>query len=147
MSKNTIKKEYLNKIDELIRHNKLYYDGSNPEISDKDYDVLKKSIIDLENKYKFLKSKNSPSILVGSKPSKSFLKHKHRVKMLSLSNAFGIEDLLNFEKKISNFLNIKVNQDYEYSVEPKIDGISASLTYKNRHLVWDYQEEMELMEK
>ena len=77
MSKNTIKKEYLNKIDELIRHNKLYYDGSNPEISDKDYDVLKKSIIDLENKYKFLKSKNSPSILVGSKPSKSFLKHKH----------------------------------------------------------------------
>ncbi len=135
MSKNTIKKEYLNKLDELIRHNKLYYDNSNPEISDKDYDVLKKSIINLENKYKFLKSKKSPSISVGSKPSKSFLKHKHRVKMLSLSNAFGIEDLINFEKKISNFLNIKIKNDYEYSVEPKIDGISASLTYKNRHLV------------
>ena len=52
--------------------------------------------------------------------------------MLSLSNAFDEEDLINFEKKIFNFLNEKV--DLNYSVEPKIDGISASLTYKNGDL-------------
>ncbi len=55
--------------------------------------------------------------------------------MLSLSNAFDQKDLLNFEKKISNFLNFKKNNNTEYSVEPKIDGISASLTYKNCNLV------------
>ena len=53
--------------------------------------------------------------------------------MLSLSNAFDFEDLENFEKKIFNYLNEKI--DIEYSVEPKIDGISASLTYKNGFLV------------
>ena len=55
--------------------------------------------------------------------------------MLSLSNAFGHEDLKNFEKKIFNFLNLKKGFDIEYSVEPKIDGISASLTYKNNNFV------------
>jgi len=55
--------------------------------------------------------------------------------MLSLSNAFDFEDLKNFEKKISNFLNLNDNISIEYSVEPKIDGISASLTYKNNNLV------------
>ena len=55
--------------------------------------------------------------------------------MLSLSNAFNKEDLVNFEKKILNFLNLKENNNIEYSVEPKIDGISASLTYKNSNLV------------
>ena len=55
--------------------------------------------------------------------------------MLSLSNAFNKKDLVNFEKKISNFLNLKENNNTEYSVEPKIDGISASLTYKNCNLV------------
>ncbi len=55
--------------------------------------------------------------------------------MLSLSNAFGRDDLLNFEKKINNYLNIKNKNPIEYSVEPKIDGISASLTYKNGKLI------------
>ena len=54
--------------------------------------------------------------------------------MLSLSNIFDKEDLINFEKKIKNYLNLKINQTFEYSVEPKIDGISASLTYKNGKL-------------
>ena len=54
--------------------------------------------------------------------------------MLSLSNAFDEEDLKNFEKKIFNYLNKKIN--FEYSVEPKIDGISASLTYKNKKLTY-----------
>ncbi len=130
-----IQKKYLKSIKELKKNNKLYYEKSDPKISDLEYDKIKKEIFDLENKYNFLKSKDSPSKSIGFKPSKKFLKNKHRIKMLSLSNAFNKEDLVNFEKKISNFLNLKENINIEYSVEPKIDGISASLTYKNSNLV------------
>ncbi len=124
----SIKQNYLKKVSEFKKHNKLYYDNSSPIISDKEYDQLKNEILDLEKKYTFLKNNFSPSQSVGFKPSKNFLKFKHRQKMLSLSNAFKEEDLINFEKKIFNFLSEKVYLDY--SVEPKIDGISASLTYK-----------------
>jgi len=134
-NRNLIKKDYLSKIKELNKHNQLYYEKSSPKISDAEYDKLKQEIIELEKKYSFLESKGSPSLSVGAKPSKNFLKSKHRTRMLSLSNAFDYEDLKNFEKKISNFLNIKKSSPIEYSVEPKIDGISASLTYKNNNLV------------
>ena len=134
-NRNLIKKEYFIKIKELKEHNQYYYEKSSPKISDTKYDKLKKEITEFEKKYSFLKSKSSPSLLVGTKPSKNFFKSRHRVKMLSLSNAFGYEDLKNFEKKISNFLNLKKSIDIEYSVEPKIDGISASLTYKNGKLI------------
>jgi len=135
MKKNQIESIYLKKIKQLIKYNKFYFDKSKPLISDKNYDNLKKEIINLEEKYSFLKNKNSPSFSIGHKPSKNFLKSKHRTRMLSLSNAFEKDDLENFEKKIFNFLNLKKYQDLEYSVEPKIDGISASLTYKNGKLV------------
>ena len=116
----------------LVKHNKHYFNDNRPIISDHDYDILKKEILDLEKTYKFLKNKNSPSKNVGFAPSKNFKKIKHVVPMLSLNNAFEREDLINFEKKIINFfLNLKENFPLEYSVEPKIDGISASLTYKN----------------
>ena len=126
-----IKKKYRKKINEILKHNENYYDKNNPLISDKDYDELKREILDLEKKYKFLISDNSPSKIVGFKPSKNFRKVKHRVSMLSLSNAFNEEDLINFEKKIINFLDKKKDLQIEYSAEPKIDGISASLFYKN----------------
>ena len=134
-SRNLIKKEYLSKIQEIKKHNKFYYEKNSPKISDEKFDILKKEILDIEKKYNFLKSKWSPSATIGYKPSKNFLKSKHRTKMLSLSNAFNEEDLINFEKKISNFLNTNsLKNNIEYSVEPKIDGISASLTYKNNSL-------------
>ena len=131
MNKNLIKKKYKEKLKLLNYYNKKYYDENNSEISDSKFDILKKEIIELENKYNFLKSKNSPQIQVGYKPSKNFKKVTHRVPMLSLANAFHEEDLINFEKKIFNFLDKKNNFQIEYSVEPKIDGISASLNYKN----------------
>ena len=133
MNKDEIKKIYKFKLKELINHNKLYYIKSKPIVADSQYDKLKNEIIDLK-KYKFLKNKNSPDKIIGYKPSKSFEKYKHKVPMLSLSNAFNENDLINFEKKIFNYLNKKIN--LEYSVEPKIDGISASLTYKNKQLVY-----------
>ncbi len=128
-----IKKYYNKKINELKKHNKLYFEKNSPQISDKDYDEIKREIFDLEKKYSYLKNNLSPSNSVGYSPSKNFVKSKHRVKMLSLSNAFNKEDLKNFEKKIFNYLNKKL--DLEYSVEPKIDGISASLTYKDGILI------------
>ena len=83
-----IKKNYLNKIKEFQKHNKLYYEDSSPILSDKEFDNLKEEIIKLEKKYKFLDNKLSPSITIGFKPSKNFLKSKHRVQMLSLAKAF-----------------------------------------------------------
>ncbi len=129
-----IKKKYIDKIKNLKKHNQLYYAKDKPQISDKNYDELKKSILDLEKKYKYLKHEDSPSKSVGYKPSKNFQKKEHKVPMLSLSNIFDKEDLINFEKKIKNYLNLNSNHNFEYSVEPKIDGISASLTYKNGNL-------------
>ena len=129
MKNNKIKVIYQNKIKELQKHNRLYYQKSSPIISDNKFDNLKSEIIELEKNFNFLKSNLSPTFNVGFKPSKNFKKYKHRVQMLSLSNAFNDKDLANFEKKIFNYLNEKII--FEYSVEPKIDGISASLTYKN----------------
>ena len=133
MKESEISSYYYKKINELKKHNKLYFDKSSPKISDKEYDEIKKEILDLEKKYSYLKSSLSPSNSLGFTPSKNFIKSNHRVKMLSLSNAFNKDDLINFQKKIFNYLNKKV--EVEYSVEPKIDGISASLTYKNGLLV------------
>ena len=129
-----VEKIYKRKIKEFQKHNKLYYDKSAPAISDREFDELKADIINLEKKYSFLRSTKSPSDTVGFKPSKNFEKFKHKVQMLSLSNAFDKEDLINFEKKILNYLNEKIS--LEYSVEPKIDGISASLTYLNGNLTY-----------
>ena len=129
-----VEKIYKRKIKEFQKHNKLYYDKSTPAISDREFDELKADIINLEKKYSFLRSSKSPSNSVGFKPSKNFEKFKHKVKMLSLSNAFDRDDLINFEKKIFNYLNEKIA--LEYSVEPKIDGISASLTYLNGNLTY-----------
>ena len=129
-----VEKIYKRKIKEFQKHNKLYYDKSAPAISDREFDELKADIINLEKKYSFLRSTKSPSDSVGFKPSKNFEKFKHKVQMLSLSNAFDREDLINFEKKILNYLNEKIS--LEYSVEPKIDGISASLTYLNGNLTY-----------
>ena len=131
----SINKSYIDKIKELNKHNELYYSKDKPVISDGEFDKIKKAILDLENKYTFLNHKDSPSKSIGFKPSKNFKKQRHMVPMLSLSNIFDEEDLINFEKKIKNYLNFDTRKKFEYSVEPKIDGISASLTYKNGDLV------------
>ncbi len=130
---NSFLKNYKKKLKLLDKYNKFYYQNQKPLISDKKYDELKSEILELERKYSFTNSK-SPSTKVGYKPSKKFEKFKHKVKMLSLSNAFNQEDLINFQKKNVNFLALNNNYEFEYSVEPKIDGISASLIYKNGKL-------------
>ena len=126
-----INRKYLKKIKLFQKYNKHYYDLNNPLVNDQEFDKLKFEIIKLEKKYNYLNNINSPSKSVGFKPSKNFKKVKHSIPMLSLSNAFDENDLINFEKKILNFLNKDKNFNIIYSAEPKIDGISASLIYKN----------------
>ena len=131
MSKKKNEKLYRDKINLFQKLNKYYYEKNNPLVSDKIYDDLKKEIIHLEKENSYLNSKNSPSVIVGYKPSKNFKKIFHKFPMLSLANAFAEEDLFNFEKKILNYLNKKNDASIDYTAEPKIDGVSASLIYKN----------------
>ena len=107
MNKNKIQLNYSNKIKLFKKLNKFYYEKSQPMVDDRQYDQLKKDILELENKYEYLNSDFSPSKTIGYKPSKTFKKILHRVPMLSLSNAFTKDDLINFEKKILNFLSKK----------------------------------------
>ena len=135
MNDKEINKNYLKKIKLIKKYNELYYNKNSSIISDYEFDILKKEVLELEKKYSFLKNKSSPSLTVGFKPSKNFKKVKHKIPMLSLGNAFNEEDLLNFEKKIFNFLSLRESNEIEYSAEPKIDGISASLIYKKGKFV------------
>ncbi len=120
---------YKKKIKNIKKHNKLYFNNDKPEISDAEFDKLKEEVKDLEKKNIFLKKLNLNND-IGSPPSNKFKKINHLKPMLSLSNAFSSEDINDFISKISNFLNIK-NENFEFSSEPKIDGISATLIYEN----------------
>ena len=124
-----IKKQYKEKIKKLIKFNKAYFDKDNPIVTDLEFDKLKIELLDQEKKYPFLKKIKDLSKIIGSKPSSKFEKIRHTKPMLSLANAFKKEDMLDFQKKLKNFLNI--SSKIELSSEPKIDGISASLRYEN----------------
>ena len=127
--KEKIKKIYQKKIQSLIKLNKAYFQKDNPIIADSEYDELKKELSSYIKKYPYLKQIKNLDTIVGSKPSKKFKKIKHTKPMLSLSNAFEKKDMIDFKKKIKNFLNVPT--ELELSSEPKIDGISASLRYEN----------------
>jgi len=132
--KDNITKYYLKKIKLIEQYNKFYYDQDSPRVSDQEYDDLKKEIIELKEKNSFLKKNGLIDTKVGFKPSSKFNKIKHVKPMLSLANAFDNSDIEDFIKKINNYLNNK-NLNLSFSLEPKIDGISASLTYKNGLLI------------
>tara|TARA_A100000164_G_scaffold262023_1_gene233996 strand:+ start:57 stop:2090 length:2034 start_codon:yes stop_codon:yes gene_type:complete len=123
-------KEFKKKVEQLKKHNYLYFNKDKPIITDAEYDKLKKNINNLENKNNFLKELNLLKNIVGSSPSNKFKKIQHLKPMLSLSNAFDKNDMVDFIKKINNFLNSK-NEQIEIFSEPKIDGISATLIYEN----------------
>ena len=135
MQESAIKKIYSDKIKEYKKNSKFYYEDDSPKITDSKFDKLKNEILEMEKKNSFLKDKDSPSNSIGYKPSKNFKKIKHRIPMLSLGNAFNEEDLINFEKKILNFLSFNSDKNIEYSAEPKIDGISASIIYENGEFI------------
>ena len=128
--KKDLVKEFKKKVEQLKKHNYLYFNKDKPIISDAKYDKLKRNINNLENSNNFLKELNLLKNIVGSSPSNKFKKIQHLKPMLSLSNAFDKNDMVDFIKKINNFLNSK-NEQIEIFSEPKIDGISATLIYEN----------------
>ena len=131
--KSNLIRTFREKIKILKKHNHLYYNLDNPEVTDFEYDSLKKEITNLENKYKFLKELKLTNNLVGSPPQNKFKKIKHLHPMLSLSNVFDKDEMKDFLKKIKNFLNFK-KDEIELIGEPKIDGISATLVYEKGRL-------------
>ncbi len=129
-NKKDIINQYQEKIYLLKKHSKFYFEKDSPKITDSEFDKLKQDIAKLENKNKFLKKLKLNVGLVGSPPSNKFKKIKHLRPMLSLSNAFDKKDMNDFIKKVSNFLKIDP-KNLEFSCEPKIDGISATLIYED----------------
>ncbi len=118
-------------LEKLIRyHDKKYHQEDKPEVSDAEYDELRRELDALENHPMFSKSKK-----VGAAPSKGFTKVSHAVPMLSLSNVFSEEDALEFFDKIRRFLGLSDDERIELIAEPKIDGLSCSLRYERGILV------------
>ena len=124
------KLEAENRIKELRRaieyNSKLYYEKDAPVISDYEYDAMFRELSDLEEKFPELDSSDSPTKRVGGKALDKFEKYTHTVRMGSLTDVFSYEELSDFIEKVNNVID-----EAEYSVEPKIDGLSVSLTYEN----------------
>lgn len=119
----------------LIRHHDaLYYQQDAPEISDADYDSLRLELEALEKAYPALATPDSPTRRVGAEAAGGFKKVRHAVPMLSLTNAFEDQDVLDFIERVRNFLNLK-DAAIAVVAEPKIDGLSCSLRYEGGRLV------------
>ena len=115
--------------------NEAYHGQDAPEISDADYDALKRENTALEARFPHLKRVDSPSDLVGAAPAEGFSKIRHAVRMLSLGNAFEEGDVAEFTRFIRNFLGLGAEAPLAFTAEPKIDGLSLSLRYEHGHLV------------
>ena len=124
-------KEYKQKKKVFLDLNKKYYDLNESLVDDASYDILKKDLIIFEENNSNIINDKKIKNIVGYKPSEKFSKVKHDENMLSLDNAFTDEDILDFYKKLNNFLNLNSDTRIELLAEPKIDGISASLKYVN----------------
>jgi DNA ligase (NAD+) len=122
----------LRRLAALIRHHdELYYRQDAPEISDAEYDVLRRRNEAIEARFPKLLRPDSPSRRVGVAPAEGFGKVRHRVPMLSLGNAFDAEDVTDFVDRVHRFLKLDADTPLAFTAEPKIDGLSISLRYKD----------------
>ncbi len=118
----------IKELTEIIEYNsRLYYEKDAPEISDYEYDALFRELGDLEREYPELDSPTSPTKRVGGKALDKFEKFTHNVRMGSLTDVFSYDELREFTDRVDGILG----EGVEYSVEPKIDGLSVSLIYEN----------------
>lgn len=114
---------------EIEKHNHAYYVLNHPIISDQEYDALFKELEKLEEAHPELKLKNSPTLRVGGDVQAKFQKHQHQVSMLSLSNTYSLEEVVEFDQRVKRFLGLAKDHILDYWVELKFDGVSISLTY------------------
>ena len=115
----------------LSAANTAYHTEDAPEISDAEYDALKRRNAAIEQRFPELKRSDSPSEQVGAPVADGFGKVRHAVSMLSLANAFDAEDVTEFDARIRKYLGLGGNAPLAYTAEPKIDGLSLSLRYEN----------------
>ena len=120
---------------ELARHDALYHAEDAPEISDAEYDALKRRALEIESRFPELTMADSPSQTVGAAISAQFAPVRHGVPMLSLDNAFAAEEVTDFVARIRRFLKLPADEAVAFVAEPKIDGLSASLRYEDGVLV------------
>ena len=116
---------------EISHHDRLYYQNDAPEISDAEYDALRLRNTAIESRFPNLMRPDSPSLRVGAPPSEQFEKVRHKVPMLSLGNAFSADDMTEFDDRVRRFLGLGAQDALAYTAEPKIDGLSLALTYKD----------------
>lgn len=121
--------------EQIARHDILYHQKDAPEISDADYDRLKRRLEDIEKILPPAPGLFSPTQTVGAKPSGAFDKVRHSLPMLSLGNAFNAEDITDFTDRVRKFLNLAHDAPLDILAEPKIDGLSCSLRYESGRLV------------
>ena len=112
-------------------HNHRYYNEDQPEISDAEYDLLVRELIHLEQEYPDLVTPDSPTQRVGGEPAAGFTKVRHEIPMLSLGNAYGPDDLREFDRRVRDLVKGPV----QYICELKIDGLAVSLRYEDGQLV------------
>ena len=119
---------------EIARHDRLYYADDAPQISDADYDALRQRNAAIEARFPEQVRPDSPSRRVGAAPVEAFGKVRHAVPMLSLGNAFSDDDVVDFIARVRRFLGLAADATVELTAEPKIDGLSISLTYEHGRL-------------
>lgn len=128
--------DYRRLVMDIRYHDKLYHEQDRPEISDADYDSLRKRLNDIEEKHPEWVTPDSPSKKVGASPSKKFKKIQHARPMLSLGNVFSDEEVYDFIARLRRFLGMADDQDIDIWAEPKIDGLSCSIRYEDGKLVY-----------
>jgi DNA ligase (NAD+) len=116
---------------EIERHNHLYYVLDRPEITDAEYDAFYRELVKLEEQFPELVTPDSPSQRVGGTPLAKFSQVTHRIPMLSLENAFGDEEMGEFDDRVKRFLGLPAGEEIDYVCEPKMDGLAVELVYEN----------------
>jgi DNA ligase (NAD+) len=119
---------------EITKHDQAYHERDAPLISDAEYDALRQRNARLEAEFPHLVREDSPSRRVGFKPQAAFAKHRHRAPMLSLGNVFSADEFGEFCQRARRFLGLPADAPLPLVGEPKIDGLSISLTYEHGSL-------------
>ena len=135
LTREAAKQELARLAERLHAANTAYHTDDAPEISDAEYDALKRRNAAIEARFPDLKRSDSPSDQVGAAPAEGFSKVTHAVAMLSLGNAFSDEDVTEFDGRVRKYLGIAADAPLAYTAEPKIDGLSLSLRYEQGQLV------------